>query len=77
VTRYFAGGSPSRASQRHNRSPRALAAPTFQPDDRVAWGRYSGVILELIGDEAVVREDAPLLGGHRQWRLELAALTRR
>jgi hypothetical protein len=75
---HAAGGAPPRPSQRHLRTgPRVLTAPTFRPGDRVRWNsRYRGTILELIGDEALVAEENPLLGGQRQWRLELAVLTR-
>jgi hypothetical protein len=78
MTRAGLPGAPPRPSQRRARPARVLAAaPLFSPGDTVKWNdRYQGTILELLGDEALVKEIYPPLGGDRQWRLELAALKR-
>jgi hypothetical protein len=49
----------------------------FHPGDLVTWnGRYRGKVQHVIGDEAVVVEQAGPLGRTVLWRLALAALTR-
>jgi hypothetical protein len=73
---YGMPGAPSRPSQRRAK-PRVLSAPTFRIGDKVRWnGRYSGTIIDVLGDEVIIDEQNSLLGGNRQWRLALAALTR-
>jgi hypothetical protein len=78
--RYFGGlpGAPPRVSQRRTHPPRVLAAPLFCVGDVVTWNqrRYRGIVQELLGDEALVKETSSPMGGDRYWRLELATLSR-
>jgi hypothetical protein len=62
---YGMPGAPPRVSQRHAK-PRILSVSTFRVGDKVRWN----------GREAIIDEQNSLLGGNRQWRLALAALTR-
>jgi hypothetical protein len=75
---YGLPGEPPRPSQRHTKPHRdPLAVTTFRAGDRITWnGRYSGKVVEILGDDALVVEENSLLGGSRTWQLELAALTR-